>query len=170
MPRLGDYSKCKIYKITSMNNPELVYYGHTCDTLSRRFSKHKGPSNNATSKMIIEKDDAIILLVEDYPCESEDQARSREGFYVLNNQCVNKNVPGRTNKESVKAYQNKHRDQILEYKKQYNKSNKDKQKLYRDTNQEHIKERQKKYRELHKEELNEKARLLYLKKKAEKRI
>ena len=45
MTRLGDYNLCKIYKITSMNNPELVYYGHTCDTLSRRFSNHKKPSN-----------------------------------------------------------------------------------------------------------------------------
>ena len=50
MPRVGDLSKCKMYKITSTNKPELVYFGHTCDTLSRRFTKHKAPSNKATSK------------------------------------------------------------------------------------------------------------------------
>ena len=54
MPRLGDYNNCKIYKIISMNDINLVYYGHTCDTLSRRFSKHKSPSNKSTSKQIID--------------------------------------------------------------------------------------------------------------------
>ena len=49
-------------------------------------------------KMIIEKGDSVILLIEDYPCESEDQARSREAFYVLNNPCVNKQIPGRIHK------------------------------------------------------------------------
>ena len=80
MPRVGELSKCKMYKITSMNNPELVYYGHTCDTLSRRFTKHKAPSNKATSKIIIEEGDAIILLIEEYPCENENQAKAREAF------------------------------------------------------------------------------------------
>ena len=80
MPRVGDLTKCKIYKITSLNNPELVYYGHTCQPLSRRFATHKAPSNTTNSKIIVEKGDSIILLVEDYPCENEDQARAREAF------------------------------------------------------------------------------------------
>ena len=71
MPRVGDLSKCKIYKITSLNNPEMVYYGQTCQTLAQRFATHKASSNGATSKLIIEKGDAIILLVEDFPCESK---------------------------------------------------------------------------------------------------
>ena len=125
MPRVGDLSKCEIYKITSLNNPDLVYYGHTCQTLAQRFSSHKAPHNPTKSKQIIEKGDAIILLVEEFSCESEDQARAREAFYVLNNQCVNKNVPGRTQKESVKVYQNKHKEQISEYTKQYYDSHKE---------------------------------------------
>ena len=80
MPRLGDYNNCKIYKVVSMNNPELVYYGHTCDTLSRRFSKHKCPSNKSISKEIIDLGDAVILLVETYPCISDNEARAREAF------------------------------------------------------------------------------------------
>ena len=78
MPRVGDLSKCKIYKITSLNNPELVYYGQTCRTLTQRFAAHKAPSNGTTSKLIIEKGDAIILLVEDCPCESVDIARKKK--------------------------------------------------------------------------------------------
>ena len=111
MPRVGDLSKCKIYKIVSLNNPELVYYGHTCQTLARRFATHKAPSNGATSKLIIEKGDAIILLVEDYPCETENQARAREAYYILDNDCVNKYVPGRNknrNKHIMKTIKNKY--------------------------------------------------------------
>ena len=145
MPRVGDLTKCKIYKITSLNNPELVYYGHTCDTLSRRFSKHKAPSNGATSKLIIDKGDAIILLFEEYPCENENQAKAREAFYILNNPCVNKNVPGRT----LQEYRDSHKKQSQEY---------------RDSHKENNKE----YRNSHKAELKEYKRLYYLKNKAKK--
>ena len=61
MPRIGNLENCKIYKIVSMNNPEMVYYGHTCQTLAQRFTTHKSKSNKTTSKQIIDKDDAIIL-------------------------------------------------------------------------------------------------------------
>ena len=77
MPRIGNLEQCKIYKIVSMNNPEMVYYGHTCQTLAQRFAQHNSISNKTSSKQIIYKGDAIILLVEDYPCESENEARAR---------------------------------------------------------------------------------------------
>ena len=99
MPKNGDFSNCKIYKIVSLNNPNMVYYGHTCQTLSRRFSNHKSTSKNITSKIIIELGDALILLVENFPCNSKDEARAREAYFIINNECVNKNIPGRTPKE-----------------------------------------------------------------------
>ena len=147
MPRVGDLSKCKIYKITSLNNPELVYYGHTCQTLAQRFASHKKISNDTTSKIVIEKGDAVILLVEDYPCDSEDKAKAREAYYILNYQCVNKNVPGRSRKEYYEA----NKDQIIEYKKQYRESHKDQIKQYRESHKEEIKQ----YRELHKDDIKE---------------
>ena len=153
MPKIGDLSKCKIYKIVSMNNPDMVYYGHTCDTLSRRFSKHKAPSNSATSKLIIDKGDAIILLVEEYPCNNEMEATARESFYILNNPCINKNVPGRTSKE----YRDSHKEQIQEYR----DSHKEQIKEYRDSHKEQMKE----YQQSHKEQLKEYYRLYYLKNK-----
>ena len=119
MPRVGDLSKCKIYKITSLNNPEMVYYGHTCQTLAQRFATHKGSYNTSTSKIIIEKGDAIILLIEDYPCETENQATSREAFYILNNTCVNKCVPGRTQKEYYEAI----KEQKQEYRESHSRTN-----------------------------------------------
>ncbi len=40
-----DFSKAKIYKITNDYNDE-IYIGSTCDELVKRFSKHKGDSND----------------------------------------------------------------------------------------------------------------------------
>ena len=133
-----------MYKITSLNNPELVYYGHTCQTLARRFATHKSSYNTSTSKIIIEKGDAVILLIEDFPCESEDQARTREAFYVLNNPCVNKNVPGRNHKDSYKNWY--------------------------DNNKEYDNERCRQYQEAHKEEMKEYQRQYYQKKKTQQII
>ena len=39
---MSKYEKSKIYKIVSNCNSELVYYGSTYTTLSRRLSNHKG--------------------------------------------------------------------------------------------------------------------------------
>jgi len=126
MPRIGNLEQCKIYKIQSMNNPERVYYGHTCQTLAQRFTRHKSNHNKTASKQIIGLGDAIILLVEDYPCESENEARAREGFYILNNPCVNKQVAGRTQKESTKACYEAHKLERIEYAKEYNSNHKEK--------------------------------------------
>jgi hypothetical protein len=86
-------------------------------TLAQRFSHHKTPSNKSSSKQIIDLGDAVILLVENYPCQSEDQARAREGYYIINNPCVNKCVAGRTkkqyyvdNKQTKDEYQKKYDD------------------------------------------------------------
>ena len=140
MPRIGNLENCKIYKITSYTNPDLVYYGHTSQTLAQRFASHKSTSNKTSSKKIIDLGDAVILLVENYPCQSEDQARAREGFYILNNPCVNKCVAGRTVKqyyidnkqtkdEYQKQYDEKHKEQIKNRMKIYNKLKRDKKKL-----------------------------------------
>ncbi len=111
-------------------------------TLAQRFSSHKTPTNSSTSKQIIEKGDAVILLVEDYPCESEDEANARESFYILNNPCVNKNIPGQTKIERDKRYYTSNKTQINEQCKQYYESKK--------------------------EEISKKKKEYYLKKKSEK--
>ena len=169
MPRVGDLSKCKIYKITSLNNPELVYYGHTCQALSSRFAKHKTSSNTTTSKIVIEKGDAVILLVEDYPCESKDIARAREAYYILNNDCVNKRIPGRTKEESYKVYRTSHREQIFQRKKIYNESHKEEKKEY--DRQNHLKKKEYDRQNNLKKKTKKKVKLLMiLKQKNRKRI
>ena len=44
-----DYSKGKIYKITNDYNDD-IYIGSTCDTLVKRFSKHRRDIKNDEKK------------------------------------------------------------------------------------------------------------------------
>ena len=159
MPRIGNLQNCKIYKITSLNNPQYVYYGHTCQTLAQRFATHKSAYNKSKSKKIIELGDAVILLVEFFPCSSKYEALAREAHYILNNECINRNIPGRTqaqyieqNKEKIKE---NHKKYYVINKEHYNECSK---KDY-ENNKEYFKEYRKlylkEYRKLRKEFLQE---------------
>jgi hypothetical protein len=130
MPRVGDLTNCKIYKIISYTNADLVYYGHTCQTLAQRFSTHKSKSNKSRSKQIVDLGDAVILLVEEYPCLNENQARAREAFYILNNPCVNKNIPNRTQNESSKAWYEANKEARDAQIKKYDEDHKEQRKIY----------------------------------------
>lgn len=108
----------KIYKLVGYG---LTYYGSTNADLETRKSKHKnhyklfqeGKMRYITAYDILEKGgDWDIELIEEV--EDEDQLLKREGFYIKNNECVNKRVAGRTkqeyyedNEEKMKAYKSK---------------------------------------------------------------
>jgi hypothetical protein len=163
MPRVGDYSKCKIYKLTSMNNPDLVYYGHTTQSLSRRLSHHKSHCNVTSSTQFIDKGDAIILLIEEYPCENSYEAKAREAFYILNNPCVNKNIPNRPQKEQKKEWYEKFKNEISQKRKEDRIENKDeinaKRKDWYNDNREKLIEHRKQYTLNNREDINEQKRL-----------
>ena len=136
---MSKYNNSKIYRIVC-NNTGLVYYGSTTQKyLSNRLSQHR-KYQNCSSKKIIDEGNYEILLVENVDCNSKDELRARERFYIENNECVNKNIPGRTKKEYQKKYQK-------EYAKKYQK--------YRTENKEKIKEYHKKYRTENKEKISE---------------
>ena len=119
-----DYKKGKIYKIESLEG-DCVYYGSTCELLSRRMAKHRHNYKNnggITSQQILCFDDAKIYLVENYPCNSKEELHAREGWYIKNNDCVNKKTPGRTKEE----YALDNRENILKYKKWYRENNREK--------------------------------------------
>ena len=168
MPRVGDYQKCKIYKIISYSRPELVYYGHTCQELSNRMTAHRAPSNKCKSKLIIDVGDAVILLVLEFPCQCKNEANAKEAEYILANVCVNKNIPNRTqqqynidNKEYIneqhKQYYNDHKPKIVEDQKQYYDENKPEiveyQKQYYDENKPEILVKNKQYYDENKPEI-----------------
>ena len=134
---MPDYSNGKIYKIHRYQT-DLVYYGSTTQTLCRRLSKHKTNIKcgcNVTSKQILEYDDAMITLIELFPCGSKSELLSRERWYIENNQCVNKCIPGRTRAEYTEA----NRDKISQQGKVYREANYDRIKSNREANRDGIK-------------------------------
>jgi len=144
---MPDYQLGKIYKLTSHSN-NLVYYGSTAQQhLSTRIAGHikdyKLYLNNkihyVTSFEILKCDDYKYELIEEYPCNNVYQLKKRERWYIQNNQCVNKCIPGRTQAEWREA----NREYLLEQKKQYHKNNPDKRlkqaQEYRTNNKDKIK-------------------------------
>ena len=153
----NNYSLGKIYKITSPNCDE-VYIGSTTQTLNIRFSEHKSRciTENRNSKIVIDKGDAVIELIEDFPCESKKELFRREGEIMkatLN--CCNKYIAGRTKQEWV-AENSVH---VKEYHKQYQIDNiieiKQTNKKYREDNDIEIKEKKKEYYDKNSEQLYE---------------
>ena len=122
MEIVNKYQNGKIYKLISKEMPGLVYYGSTYTTLKKRMSVHASPSNKSCSKLLFGYGTPEIILIEDYPCSSKKELARREGEYHRGNECINKNVAGRTHKE-------------------YRDDNKEKTKIYYIDNKEIINER-----------------------------
>jgi hypothetical protein len=87
-----DYSKAKIYKISSPQTTK-VYVGSTVKTLNKRMTQHKHVSNGTTSKEIVKYADAIIELLEEYPCETREQLIQKECEWIKRTgNCINQVV------------------------------------------------------------------------------
>jgi len=163
---MTDYQKTKIYKIES-NQGDKVYVGSTAkEYLSQRFQQHKhaykrwqqGKCGKVMSYELFEEygpENCQIVLIESYPCNSKDEKNSREGHYIKELNCVNKNIIGRSPKESLKAYLES--DKGKQGKEAYLKSDRRKEavKAYRES--EKGKETLKAYRESDKEKETKKA-------------
>ena len=137
-----DYANGKIYMIRC-NTTKHIYIGSTTKRyLSERLGEHNaqykswtgGKANYVASFDIIKNNNYVILLIQLYPCKSNDELRMREQYHIdLNADCFNRN----------RAYISE--EQLKEYNKERNKD-------YRDNNKERIKE----YKENNKEHLNQK--------------
>ena len=147
---MKDYQKGKIYKLFSVSNEDLIYYGSTIRTLNQRLQMHISECKNdkirhCKSELVIAAGDYKIELIENYPCNSEVELNRREGEYTKANKCVNKLIAGRTRKE----YYEDNKEYIKEYNKEYNKDNKEKiaeqKKEYYENNIEKRKEQMKAY-------------------------
>ena len=151
-----DYSQSKIYKVFSPSK-NITYYGSTTKDLQKRLINHidqykqynKGKCNYVTSFKILECEDYKIELVENFSCNNRKELEEREGYYIKNNECINKNIPGRTREEwklenidYYKEYQKLNKEELKQYLKQWNLEHKEYQKEY-----------QKQYREANKEQI-----------------
>jgi hypothetical protein len=94
---MPDYSQGKIYRLTC-NDLDLVYYGSTTMTLSRRLNRHQSSfrrwlkDNNLkceASKILFEIGEVEIELVLEYPCNSKRELEEVEETYIANDECVN---------------------------------------------------------------------------------
>lgn len=170
----GDYGNARIYKIEPVcdHQENEVYYGSTCQSLSKRMAAHRGcykrwcdGKHYKTSVYDIFElygvENCKIILVESYPCESKEELEAKEAFYIRKNLCVNKIIPGRTRK--VYCYDNK--EKIAEYQKVYHDDNKEiisvNLKAYYRDNKEKISEIQKAYRQNNKELISTKGKVYY---------
>jgi hypothetical protein len=142
----------KIYKLIDNTN-DNVYIGSCCSSLKTRLSKHKCSYeiflfNNIKSYEIIKNGDYIksfdiikngdykIELLEDCNVKTKEELLEREGYYIENNECLNKNIPD----INYKKYYN---DNIIKnnyYQKEYYKKKIEKEyrkaKKYRKANKE----------------------------------
>ena len=121
MESINKYQNGKIYKIISKEMPGLVYYGSTIQTLKQRMTKHMNSSNTSCSKALFAYGTPEIILIEDYPCCSRKKLERREGEYHRGNECINKYVAGRTDKE----YYIDNKEIISEQNKIYRENNKE---------------------------------------------
>ena len=154
-----NYENGKIYKLYSPSK-NMVYYGSTAEKyLSRRLQSHlssyKRYKNNTyhycKSFDVLECEDYKIELVEEISCNNVEQLREREKYYILNNDCINKNIPNRTKKEYNKEWRNNNKEHI----KEYYQDNKERFNEYKQNNKEHKKEYNKNYYQDNKEHRKE---------------
>ena len=124
------------------------------------MSKHRtsyrrcanGSKGFCTSFLLFDKfglDNCKIELVEVFPCNSKEELRKREGYWIKHEECVNKVVAGRTYIE----YYNENKDKILAKNSTYKKLDKykEQQKGYREATKQEKQEYDKSYREINQE-------------------
>ena len=104
-----NYANGKIYKIIS-EKTDKVYIGSTCSPLHKRFYEHrnsfwrvqngeKNRGNNFLNSFELMKfEDAIIVLVEEYPCNSLDELKIREAYWIQNTKNA---ISSQEKKESI---------------------------------------------------------------------
>ena len=121
---MPNYQNGKLYKISGGG---LIYIGSTTVSCSQRLAQHrsdyenfkKGKKNYITSFQLLDFDDCMITLIEDFKCERKEQLLAQERFHIENNICVNKNIPGRTKPESNKNYYDNNKEEIQDKHKIY---------------------------------------------------
>ena len=135
---MPDYKDSKLYKITC-NVSGFTYYGSTTNSLSRRMVQHRSDFKKGKlckSKLVLAGGDYDYCLVEKVECSDKNELHKRERFYIESNECVNKQVPGRTPKEwraenkekkaeYMSEYRHEHRENLLKQMKEYNDAHKE---------------------------------------------
>lgn len=142
---MSKYNYGKIYRLVN-EELNMVYYGSTTQTLSKRYYQHKMDSSNPnktnTSRKLFSTNSVpFIELLELVNCNSKYDLETIERQYIENNspvlyECVNKVIPLRTTKEyyidncelikqKFRDYYALNKDAICQKKKEYYYENKE---------------------------------------------
>jgi len=149
---MNKFENGKIYKIVDDSNNN-IYIGSTIQKyISTRLSGHRMSYKKyietnkqyMTSFEILKNNNYHMELIELYPCKNSISLRTRERYWIDQLECVNKQMPVRTDEE------------LKEYGREYRVTNKEKikqtYKEYYIANKESISEKSREYRKTHKEE------------------
>jgi hypothetical protein len=126
---MNKYINGKIYALVS-ESAKVVYYGSTIQRLSQRKGEHVRDYKNylyndgwkCASFDVLKHEDAKIILIEEFPCETRLELEQREGYWQRNNNCTNINIAGRNTKEYRKTEE--YRKQRKLYMRDYRSKNK----------------------------------------------
>ena len=140
---MNKYQNGKIYTIRSKNT-DKYYIGSTVSKLCVRMADHVkhyklyklGKKKYVSSYDIMDKEEYYIELLENYPCNSREELRKREGELQrkYKNECINKHIAGRTPNEYNREVYHK-TEKFKAYRKAYSQTEKSKayQKAYDNT-------------------------------------
>jgi hypothetical protein len=135
MSELGEvnkYSNASIYTIRCRSDDSLIYVGSTISPIHKRLSCHKDNCKNGRAgslySYIIDNDwsDWYLELYERFPCNDRAELCKREGEVIREIGTINKQIAGRTAKESVRNWQANNRDKYLENMRNWYENNRDK--------------------------------------------
>tara|TARA_S200002703_G_scaffold158637_1_gene169551 strand:+ start:1490 stop:2062 length:573 start_codon:yes stop_codon:yes gene_type:complete len=126
-----------IYKIVDNTNNN-TYYGSTIQKINHRMNDHreclrKYKSGKKTTGLteavkIMINEDYYHEIVEEIDYNEKVELLKRERWWIENNECINKVIPTRTNKEFQHYYYEKNKERISEQGKKNYQKNKDKKK------------------------------------------
>jgi hypothetical protein len=153
----------RVYKLTSSQTCD-VYIGSTTQLLPKRLTRHKHDYKRyicskrcyTSAVEVLKHGDVTIELIYEGSFTTINELRRLEGSFIKETEnCINKFVAGRTDKE----YRQDNKEWRKEYKKEYyqvhKKQIKECNKEYRQTHKEQYKEYKKEYRQIYKEQLKE---------------
>jgi hypothetical protein len=159
------YKNGKIYKIIDLAYTEQ-YFGSTIQALCSRMALHRsdykkrlnGGITRCSSFILFDKytpQGCKIELVEDFPCSSKSELLKREGYYIQNHDCVNKQVAGRSHGE----YMEDNKERIAARRKNFREMNaeriKEQRKICFERRRDEILQRRRENRQLNPEKFRE---------------
>ena len=153
---MPDYHKGKIYKILNTIDNE-IYVGSTCELLSQRMARHRSTMKSIPHLKLYKHmhelgvEHFYIELIEDCPCDRNEELVKREGEIIRSIGTLNKN--GTINiKENSKGY---HRQYDRQYYQDNLETRKEQKHIWYEQNKEQQQIRNKQYYEQNREQVKE---------------